>query len=761
AMPEPRIPEGEGDADAYLARLCRDALGERCGRFPPEAARKRLASELKVIRESGYSGYFLIVREIVEFARGRGIPNLGRGSGANSFVSYLLRFTHVDPIAHDLYFERFLNPERATPPDVDLDFDTKRRGEILEFIVGRFGADRVARIGAFSTFSLRSALRDLAKVKGIAPVDVDAVVSKLPHVAVHDLPEIAGKMPKGVIPSLDREPWATLLPLAAAIDGFPRHMTLHCGGIVISPAGELSRHAPLERGTSGEVMTQWDMHDVEAAGLVKIDILGNRSLGVLADALADLARKGERADVIPPERTYGDPETRRLLREGKTVGCFYIESPAMRSLNRRLKTETFEDLVAASSVIRPGVAESGMMEQYIARHLGREKPVYLLPEMERLLAATHGVMIYQEDVLRVATEIAGLSHGEADALRRAMSGKSRSAGEMARVEEVFFASCARRRIAGPVARELWRQMRSFAGYSFCKAHSASYAQLSFQVCYLKAHHPAEFFAAVLNNGGGFYSAGAYVEEARRWGLAIRPPDVEDPCRIARGEGRRLRLGFDFLRGVSARLAGAVAESLNCDGPFGSLDRFWLRMRRFARAAEMERLAESGSLDVFGPRPEVFRKVRERASGDLADPDWSRNATILRERDAFGFAVSEHPLAVYNERIRRHGIWLAADLEGAESGRAAACGFVIARKRCATSKGELMEFATLEDATGLSEITLFSRAYREFGGLLSCGRAVVAEGRLSSRDGSVSLDAERLGLLADALAVRRPLRRLFT
>jgi len=492
------LPAGETPF-SYLWKVSFEGLKRR---YQPltENAIGQLKYELEIIERLGFSTYFLVVWDISQRARALRIPAIGRGSAANSIVSYCLGITHVDPLAHNLYFERFLNPHRKSPPDIDLDFCWKRRDQILQYVYKTYGEDHVAMISTTVTLGARSAVREVAKVLGLDAQQIKRLTSRIPFWGVRDLRTIREDFPECRDLPLDREPYRTVMETAQRIMGFPRHLSVHSGGVVISPT-PLTDDLPLEMAPKGLIITQYDMFAVEDLGLVKIDLLGQRSLGVLQDTVEEVERhQGRKPEVEDMSMIFGDEPTRQLIRQGRTMGCFYIESPAMRALLKKLRTDTFPGLTAASSVIRPGVAESGMMDQFIQRHHDPAKVHYLHPKLKELLGETYGVMVYQEDVIKVAHHLAGMSLGEADLLRRAMSGKLRSGKAMARLQGTFVSSCQRHGVKKEVAGEIWRQIESFAGYAFCKAHSASYAILSFQVAYLKVHYPAEFMAAVLSNG---------------------------------------------------------------------------------------------------------------------------------------------------------------------------------------------------------------------------------------------------------------------
>jgi DNA-directed DNA polymerase III PolC len=749
-----------------------------------KAAVERLRSELEVIEEKGFSPYFLIVDDIVRQAREWGMRTVGRGSAACSLVSYCLGITHVDPISLRLHFERFLNPERSSPPDIDLDFSWRDRDRILKYVYETYGNGRVAMISTHVTFAARSAAREIGKAHGLSDSELGKFTRRIPHYGVRSLTRLAEEVPECRSLPVDREPYRTILSLGEQVAGFPRHLSIHAGGIVIAP-GPITDLVPLERAAKGLVVTQYDMGPVEELGLIKIDLLSQRSLGVLADAAAAVEKNtGAKPPVDDLGSVFDDAATRRLIRGGGTMGCFYVESPAMRSLLRKLRTGTFEDLTAASSVIRPGVAESGMMQEYIRRHLQARSPSprpspanwYLHPLLEEVLGETHGVMIYQEDVLRVAHVLAGMSLGEADSLRRSMSGKMRSAEAMALVRGRFLTGCADRGIAPTVAREVWRQMESFAGYAFCKAHSASYALLSFQVAWLKAHYPAEFMAAVISNGGGFYSAAAYVSEARRLGLKILLPDVNCSERDCTGRARELRLGLASIGRLSFAGADSLLESRRREGPFTSIS--GLLKRAALERGEVETLVRCGACDGFElTRPEMLWRLACRFSrpphpgplplkgarekrvrdldlfpnaGGLDDlvprlPEYPLEERCRIEEEIFGFSVSRHPLELLSPRLFR-GVTSAREMAGKVGERVRMLGRAIACKRVPVKKRagrEWMKFLSLEDLTGTFEAILFPRCYRRYAEQTLTAGPYLLSGRVEEDHGVCSLNVEKL------------------
>ncbi|MFD1141938.1 DNA polymerase III subunit alpha [Larkinella insperata] len=544
------------DDTALLRKLAFDALPQRYGVRNLEAQR-RVERELKIIEELDFTAYFLITWDIVQYAHSRGYFHVGRGSGANSIVAYCIGITDVDPIRLDLYFERFINPHRSSPPDFDLDFSWTDRDELTDYIFKKWGREHVCLMATYVTFRDRAAWRELGKVFGLPKAEIDALVLD----------------PTNALNNPHSRLIARYAPL---LEEFPNYLSVHAGGILISEL-PLYHYTALTMPPKGFALCQWDMYVAEEIGFAKWDILSQRGLGHIKEAV-DLVRQNRQIhlDIHRIQDFVGDERIRRQLQQNETMGCFYIESPAMQQLIAKLRCADYPTLVAASSIIRPGVASSGMMDEYIRRHYNPASYVPLHPKMQELMADTYGVMIYQEDVIKVAHHFAGLTLAEADVLRRAMSGKYRSKGEFARIQEKFFTSCRERGYGEALITEVWRQIQSFGGYSFSKAHSASFAVESYQSLYLKTYFPIEFMCAVLNNFGGFYRTEFYVHEARRWGARIEAPDILQSEYNARVEGKTIWLGFVLLKGLEKKMVQQLLQQRS-QQPFTDLEDFCKRV----------------------------------------------------------------------------------------------------------------------------------------------------------------------------------------
>ena len=539
------------DDKLLLEKLALDGMKQRYGSRNKEA-HSRVKKELAIIDKLGFSSYFLITWDIIRYSMSRGFYHVGRGSGANSVVAYCLKITDVCPIELDLYFERFLNPKRKSPPDFDIDYSWKERDEVLDYIFKRYGAAHTALLGAMSTFKDRSILREMGKVYGLPKAEIDRLVEN---------PESV--MNKNQITD-------HILSVYDRLADFPNIRSIHAGGVLISEE-PITMYTALDMPPKGFATTQFDMYLAEDIGFEKLDILSQRGIGHIKEcAELVLKNRGIKIDVHEVEKFKRDDKVAAQLRSGDTIGCFYIESPAMRGLLKKLQCDDYLTLVAASSIIRPGVARSGMMREYIYRFHHPDKFEYLHPVMEQQLKETYGVMVYQEDVLKVCHHFGGLDLADADVLRRMMSGKSRNKKHLEEIAQKYFDNCKASGYSDKLSHEVWRQIESFAGYSFSKAHSASYAVESYQSLYLKSHFPLEFMTAVINNFGGFYRSSVYINEARKSGARIHLPCVNRSQYTTCIYGSDIFLGFIHLQNMEAGFAAQLINERKRGGEFTDL-----------------------------------------------------------------------------------------------------------------------------------------------------------------------------------------------
>ena len=515
-------------------------------------ARERTLKELKVIEQMGFCAYFLITWDIVRYAHSVGYFHVGRGSGANSIVAYDLKITDVDPLELDLYFERFINPYRSSPPDFDIDFSWNNRDDVTDYIFKRYGKEYTALLATYNTFKGKSIIRELGKVFGLPKADIDTIV---------DEPLASDK----------HHPFARhIFKYGKLIEGLPNYLSIHAGGILISER-PLKYHTALQLMPKGFPIVHFDMYGAEDLQFHKYDVLSQRGLGHIRDAVDYVKiNQGKAIDIHNVASIKEDPNVKAQLKSGHCIGCFYIESPAMRGLLSKLRCDNYVHLVAASSIIRPGVAKSGMMREYIQRYHKPDSFTYLHPVFEEHLGETFGVMVYQEDVMKIVHHFADLDLDESDVLRRIMTGKKKNSDTFRNLCYKFFENCKNKGYPDELTQEVWRQVESFSGYSFCKAHSASFAVESFQSLYLKTYYPLEFMTGVINNFGGFYHTEFYVHEARMCGADVQPPCVNHSMYLTHIYGKTIYLGFVHMANLEQKTAYAIVEERLSHGPFSDL-----------------------------------------------------------------------------------------------------------------------------------------------------------------------------------------------
>jgi len=643
----------------------------------------------------GFSAYFLISWDIVRYSMSRGFYHVGRGSGANSIVAYCLKITDVDPIELNLYFERFLNPKRSLPPDFDIDFSWRNRDDIHEYIFKQYGTKNTALLGAMNTFKGKSIVRELGKVYGLPKVEIDMLAGDL--VAEIDESEL----------------YKRIFAVGALMENFPNLRTIHAGGVMISEE-PITCYAALDFPPKGFQTTQWDMHVADDIAFAKLDILSQRGIGHINDSVEIIRQNRQvKIDIHRVQGLKDDPQVKHQLKVGETIGCFYIESPAMRGLLKKLHCDNYISLVAASSIIRPGVAKSGMMREYIHRFHHPESFTYLHPVMKEQLEETYGVMVFQEDVLKVCHHFAGLDLADADVLRRAMSGKFRSKSEFQRIIDRFFENCRTLGRPDETAKEVWRQIESFAGYSFSKAHSASYAVESFQSLYLKAHYPLEFMVAVINNFGGFYRTWVYVNEARRCGGRIELPCINKSLEETTIYDDRIYLGFNLVANLEQTFQRQLVMERKRSGEFQSLEDFVRRVVigieqlvllirlgvfRFTGKPKMQLLWEAHMLlskHVKSIPNRLFDIPSKK--WELPSMEQSFVEAAYDEIELLGFPVTMSWFDLLQTSFR--GEVMANDLTAYVGKTVRMVGLLVTIKYVSTSKRELMHFGSFLDLSG--------------------------------------------------------------
>jgi error-prone DNA polymerase len=783
-FPDFPLPEGETPS-SVLYHLCRQGVNRR---YHPltTAVTDRLKHELGVIDHLGFATYFLVMWDLVRFARRAGIRCSGRGSAADSLVTYVLGITDVDPIAHGLLFERFLNPARRGAPDIDIDFDANRRDEVIDYVYRRYGREHAAMVCTVSTLGAKSAVRDLGKALDFPPEEIDRFAKALPHTGADRVRAALERLPELRDAQFPVKKLEMLLDLCEKVAGFPRHLSVHLGGMVVSRE-RLDELAPLEWSTKGVVVTQWDKDDVEEAGLVKMDLLALKILSAIEETLT-LLRETRGIELDLDRLPLDDPRTFALLRSTRTVGVFQVESPGMRGLLGRLQPVVFEDLIAQISLFRPGPLTAQMIEPFVARRHGREPVTYLHPSLEPILRGTYGVLLYQEQVLEIAHALAGFSLAEADLLRRAMT-TDRSPQEMAQIQQTFLDGAARQGVTREVAEQVWKSLSAFAAYGFCKAHAAAFARITYQTAYLKAHYPTEFLASILNNEPmGFYSSHTILWEAQRMGIRLAGidvnrsearftvsraalgarlsalgPDKSGTC-LYRAESqepraeRCLRVGFRQVKGMTDADLDSLITA-RADGPFLSLAEF---CRRTTVSRDVvERLILCGAFDGLHPSRRtllwqmegalaqreteeprsgegqltlaVETAGREQLSGDRARPPVGEATLYERvqwEIESLGLAVEAHPATLFAPLLAPHAPIPAREFARAPHGRrVAVAGVVICRMRPPTRSGAIVLFITMEDETGLIDTVIFPDVYDRDGAAAFSGDLLVIEGKV--------------------------------
>lgn len=776
-MPVFQVPEGF-TIETYLDKLCLEGLEKRYSK-PTSKAYERLNYELGIIREMGYAGYFLIVWDFIRFARSEGIyVGPGRGSAAGSLVSYTLGITDIDPLKYDLLFERFLNPERVSMPDIDIDFCYERRSEVIDYVVRKYGKDRVAQIITFGTMAARAAIRDVGRVMNIPLGLVDKVAKLIPNelgITISKALEVSPELRDMV---RENPQIKELVYTAMALEGMPRHAGTHAAGVVISQE-PLDYYLPLQKTSDGGVTTQFAKENVEEIGLLKMDLLGLRTLTVINNAV-DLIEKthGTRLDFNKID--LDDSLTYELLGKGESVGVFQLESSGLRAILKDLKPEHFEDIIALVALYRPGPLGSGMVEDFIARKHGKKAIEYLHPLLEPILKPTYGVILYQEQVMRIASALAGFTLGQADLLRRAMGKKKPEI--IAGLKQEFIEGAGLNQIEPQVAVKIFELIEFFAGYGFNKSHSAAYALLAFQTAYLKAHYPVEFMAALLTSV--MESADRvpfYIAECQSMGIKVLPPDINESRENFMVIGPNIRFGLAAVKNVGKGAILAILAARDQEGSFRSLQDFCKRIdlsqvnRRvieslircgafgsvpgnrvqllqvldicIEQGQELQKNANSNQLSLFD--------VGEAAGFTLDFPelklpdveDFSQRDILAMEKEILGLYVSGHPLEEYTEVLKTKTKKQIADLTQEMDGtRIVVGGVITSLRRSVTKKGETMAYCFLEDLTGSIEVLIFPRVLEQYHHIIEPDKVVLIRGRVNAQEDSPKLFAEEITIL---------------
>jgi error-prone DNA polymerase len=733
----PSFPTPHGmSPSAYLNRLCQEAIPRRYG-DPPARVHEQLAHELKVIEQAGLANYFLIVWDIVRFAREKGIRCQGRGSAANSLVAYLLYISPIDPIAQDLVFERFLSRERQAIPDIDIDFDAQRREEVIQYIYRNYGADHTAMACTYVTFRSRSAIRDIGKALGLSPELVATAVRAL---ETHQPPQPEKET--------DRAPLDLLLDLSQQIEGFPRHLGIHSGGMVITGAPLMGR-VPTEPATMPDrVVVQWDKEGLADVGLVKIDVLGLRMLSAISDAVK-LVEETTGANPQLEKLAFTDPAVYEMIGQADTIGVFQVESRAQAQMLPRLQPRIFADLIVGISLIRPGPIQGNMVHPFLRRRLGLEPVTYLHPLLEPALSETLGVILFQEQVLKVARDLAGFTPGQGEQLRRALGAK-RAEEEIEQLRTAFLEGAAARGVANEIAETVFEQLLAFGGYSFAKSHAAAFAVLVYQSAWLKKYHPAAFYTALLNNQPmGFWNAAVLVNELRRQGLPVLPVDIhasQAPCSLEEGG---IRLGLNYVKRLAGEHVSRIVES-RTGKPFATLLDFCRRTRISRRV--VENLILCGAMDSWGiPRRQLFWELGAlHYQEEELELVWSPEAVslpplshveaMMAEQEVLGLSPGDHVMTLYRTPLNQRGILGSRAITACPDGQyVQAAGLLVVHQSPPTAKG--FHFLTLEDEEGMINVVVRPRIYGRYHHVIRTAHLLLVGGDIQQEGGVTNLLAQ--------------------
>jgi DNA polymerase-3 subunit alpha len=777
-FPEFKVPEGHTSA-SYFESVVREGFAARVPQLERQAKlgllrnslaeyEQRLTSEIEMIKKMRYEGYFLIVWDFIHYARAQDVPvGPGRGSAAGSLASYSLRITDVDPLQYNLLFERFLNPERVSMPDIDIDFCMRRRGELIEYVTRKYGRENVAQIITFGTMAAKAAVKDVGRA-------MDTTLGIELKDALEEAPQL-----KSAINSDER--LKDLMAVALRLEGLSRHASTHAAGVVISPR-PLTDIVPLYKSNRDEITTQYDMNALERIGLLKMDFLGLTTLTVLHDTV-QMIQQNRGVKIEIDNLALDDAETYKLFARGETTAIFQFESHGMRDILRRYQPTRIEDLTALNALYRPGPIQGGMIDDFINRKQGKTKVNYELPQLKDILEKTYGVILYQEQVMQIANLLASFSLGEADILRRAMGKKKKE--EMAAQRAKFMTGCAANKIPEKKAERIFNLMEEFAGYGFNKSHSCAYALLAYQTAYLKTHYPVEFMAALLTSeAGNTEKVVKYINEARGMSISILPPDVNESDLYFTPVSESIRFGLAAIKNVGENTAKAIRESRLSQGEFKSLYDFCERIEsRFLNKRVFESLIKSGAVDSLGPRESMLASVDDAVSalqrasrtresgqhglfGTAAAPapvpfelreaaPWSEEERLASEYAMLGFYVSGHPLAKYASRLMDMKTVSLDQVEEQRNGKEiTVAALIVGTRPMRSKKGARWGIFTIQDMTGVQELLAFPESFARLEPVLKPGNPLLLKVRVQVEEAGTRLslqEARKLDELAERAA----------
>jgi DNA polymerase-3 subunit alpha len=802
-FPEFKVPDGY-TTDSYFEQVVREGFLTRAPmlerqadqnrlRHPLSVYENRLTSEIEMIKKMRFAGYFLIVWDFIHYARAQGVPvGPGRGSAAGSLVSYALHITDVDPLQYDLLFERFLNPERVSLPDIDIDFCMRRRGEVIDYVRQKYGDKNVAQIITFGTMAAKAVLKDAGRALDMPYGEVDRLAKMVPTTLNISLEDALKQSPQLDSMREKDERVKELVEVALRLEGLARHASTHAAGVVISPR-PLTEIVPLYKSNKDEISTQYDMNALERIGLLKMDFLGLTTLTVLSDAVK-LIRQNRGIDIDLDTLPLDDETSYKIFARGDTTGIFQFESHGMRDILRRYQPTRLEDLTALNALYRPGPIQGGMIDDFIARKHGKKKVTYDLPELQEILAETWGVILYQEQVMQIANRLAGFSLGDADLLRRAMGKKKHE--EMAAQREKFVTGCLARKVPQKKAEKIFDLMAEFAGYGFNKSHSCAYALLAYQTAYLKTHYPVEFMAAMLTSEtGNTDKVVKYINEARSMGITVLPPDVHESGLYFTPVGEGIRFGLSAVKNVGETTARAICEARGKQGNFWTLLGFCESLDpKVLNRRSLESLIKSGAIDCLDRSPAGPRRSALLAMADVAlahgqyvnrvaaagqsgfvwlgpkigpaalspeaqtfdlpgnIPEWTEEERLAGEYATLGFYISGHPLDKYAGRLKDLAAIELAAVEGKRNGEdIVVAGIIVSSRPMRSRRGARWMIVTLQDRTGVIEALVFPEAFQKLEPILKAATPLLVKGRVAVEDVGTRLmvsDARVLDQLGD-------------
>ena len=785
-FPEFKIPDGHSSA-SYFEKVVREGFAGRVPFLEKLAQRgalanplseyeRRLTSEIEMIKKMRYEGYFLIVWDFIHYARAQNVPvGPGRGSAAGSLVSYALRITDVDPLQYNLLFERFLNPERVSMPDIDIDFCMRRRGEVIDYVTQKYGRENVSQIITFGTMAAKAAVKDVGRAMDIPYGEVDRLAKMIPTTLGIELKDALDEAPQLKSAINSDEKLKDLMSVALRLEGLSRHASTHAAGVVISPR-PLTDIVPVYKTNRDEITTQYDMNALERIGLLKMDFLGLTTLTVLQDAVGMVEKnRGVKIDI--ENLLLEDADTYKLFSRGDTTAIFQFESHGMRDILRRYQPTRIEDLTALNALYRPGPIQGGMVDDFINRKHGKTKVSYELPQLQEILLETYGVILYQEQVMQIANKLASFSLGEADILRRAMGKKKKE--EMAAQRAKFMSGCATNKIPEKKAERIFNLMEEFAGYGFNKSHSCAYALLAYQTAYLKTHYPVEFMAALLTSeAGNAEKTVKYINEARGMSISILPPDVNESDLYFTPVGEAIRFGMAAIKNVGENTAKAIRDSRLSAGTFKSLYDFCERIEpKFLNKRVFESLIKSGALDSLGPRESMMasvddavaalqRAARSRESGqhglfgataaaavapfELREaPLWSEEERLTSEYAMLGYYVSGHPLAKYSSRLQDMKTVSLDQVVGQRDGKEiTVAALIVGTRPMRSKKGARWAIFTIQDMTGVQELLAFPESFARLEGVFKAGAPLLLKVKVQVEEAGTRLSLQEARRLQD-------------